>query len=281
MKYIKPALLYPDQLALMVSRGVICTDNARALEWLKRIGYYRLSAYFIPFRVPGTDNFQPGTTLDQIIDLYKFDCNLRLLVMQAMDRIEIAVRAVATYHLAHDMGEFGYADPRNFRAGYNHGELMRTIAIEEGRSAELFVAHYRRKYTSETYLPIWMATELISFGALFQDAAQRGQHPAAKENRLGVRPAGGFVQQLDSRSIDGAKHLRASQQALEQGTSRQAAVFETMAHGGNQQSSLLRCRLGDPNHAGKGVSKFALERAAESTFQRASLGRCSAHAFSA
>ena len=83
----------------MVSRGLICTDNARALEWLKRIGYYRPSAYFIPFRVPGADNFQPGTTLDQIIDLYTFDCNLRLLVMRAMDRIEIAVRAVATYHL--------------------------------------------------------------------------------------------------------------------------------------------------------------------------------------
>ena len=166
MRYRKPALLYADQLALLASRGLICTDNARALEWLKRIGYYRLSAYFIPFRVPGMDTFQPGSTLDQIIDLYKFDCNLRLLVMQAMDRIEIAVRSVVTYHLAHDMGVFGYADRRNFLTGYDHIELMKTIAIEEKRSAELFVVHYRRKYTSEAHLPIWMATELVSFGAL-------------------------------------------------------------------------------------------------------------------
>jgi abortive infection bacteriophage resistance protein len=43
---------------------------------------------------------------------------------------------------------------------------MRTIGIEEGRSAELFVVPYRHKYTSEPYLPIWMATEPISFGAL-------------------------------------------------------------------------------------------------------------------
>lgn len=62
MRYAKPALPYADQLALMVSRGLVCSDGTRALEWLKRIGYYRLSAYFVPFRVPGTSSFQPGTT---------------------------------------------------------------------------------------------------------------------------------------------------------------------------------------------------------------------------
>lgn len=161
-------------MALLISRGLLSTDNARALDWLKRIGYYRLSAYFIPFRVPDTDTFQPGTTLDQIIDLYKFDCNLRLLVMQAMDRIEIAVRGAVTYHLAHDMGVFGYAAPQNFVPLYDdrgevifdHRRLTSSIAAEEKRSAELFVAHYRGKYTLEPYLPIWAATELVSFGIL-------------------------------------------------------------------------------------------------------------------
>ena len=86
--------------------------------------------------------------------------------MQALDRIEVGVRAIMTYHLAHDLGVFGYADPANFGAKYNHARLMQTLANEEAKSTELFVRHYRGKYTSEKHLPVWMATELLSFGAL-------------------------------------------------------------------------------------------------------------------
>lgn len=168
MKYTKPALTYEDQLALLVSRGLTCDDHPRALEWLQRIGYYRLSAYFIPFRQSSTGGFKAGTMLDDVLDLYKFDGGLRLLTMQAMDRIEIAVRAVITYHLAHALGPFGYADPANFDQSFNHAGFMKIVARESGRSAETFVAHYKAKYTSETHLPVWMATELISFGALSQ-----------------------------------------------------------------------------------------------------------------
>ena len=43
---------------------------------------------------------------------------------------------------------------------------MKILRREEGRSTEVFIGHYRSKYTSEADLPVWMATELISFGAL-------------------------------------------------------------------------------------------------------------------
>lgn len=166
MRYAKPALSYPDQLALLITRNLDCGDHARAIEWLERIGYYRLSAYFIPFRHPVTHDFRPGAGLDKILDLYKFDGGLRLLTMQAMDRIEVAVRAVITYEMALEQGPFGYIDPANFVPAYDHPSLLRLIVREEGRSSETFVDHYRTKYTSELYLPIWMATELISFGTM-------------------------------------------------------------------------------------------------------------------
>src|SRR5271170_2537357 len=149
----------------MVSRGLICTDNARALEWLKRIGYYRPSAYFIPFRVPGADNFQPGTTLTK-----SSTCTSSIAICACSScgqwtesrlRLGLWRRTTCARY-----GRVRICRPRNFKTGYNHGELMRTIGIEEGRSAELFVVPYRHKYTSEPYLPIWMATEPISFGAL-------------------------------------------------------------------------------------------------------------------
>lgn len=166
MRYSKPPLTYDQQLELLLSRGLTVEDKPRALRWLKRIGYYRLSAYYIPFRIMNSDNFRPGTTLDQVVDLYKFDCHLRLLFLQAMDRVEIGVRAVLTYRLAHELGPFGYADAGNFARTYDHHEFMRVLEHEEKRASELFVSHYRSKYTSEKYLPIWMVTELVSFGAL-------------------------------------------------------------------------------------------------------------------
>jgi abortive infection bacteriophage resistance protein len=166
MLYGKPPLTYQQQVALLTSRGLDCGDHHRTMEWLQRVGYYRLSAYFIPFRVPGTDNFKAGTSLHQVVDLYKFDCSLRLLLLQALDRIEVGVRAVITYRLAHELGAFGHTLPGNFNPGYDHAYLMRTLTAEEQRSTELFVRHYRTRYTSESHLPIWMATELLSFGVL-------------------------------------------------------------------------------------------------------------------
>ncbi len=166
MRYAKPPLTYDKQLELLVGRGLSCPDRDRALQWLKRIGYYRLSAYFIPFRQAGADRFRDGTSINDVIDLYKFDGGLRLLTMQAVDRIEIGIRAVITYHLAHDLGSFGYADAANFAKGYNHADLMRALDREEKKTSEVFVGHFRSKYTSEPVLPVWMATELMTFGAL-------------------------------------------------------------------------------------------------------------------
>ena len=114
MHYTKPALTYEAQLALLEERGLNVPNRDRALRWLRVIGYYRLTAYCLPFKIPQEDRFQPGATFEQVTDLYKFDAQLRLLVMQAIDRIEIAIRAAVTYRFAHTLGPFGYADASNF-----------------------------------------------------------------------------------------------------------------------------------------------------------------------
>jgi abortive infection bacteriophage resistance protein len=178
MHYTKPALTYEQQLDLLLARGLAIPDRERALHWLKRKGYFRLSAYFLPFKVAGTDNYTPGSSFTDIIKLYKFDAHLRLLIIKAIDRVEIALRASVTYHFAHTIGRLGYTDAANFTAfipsagpgvpakGFDHGQLMRRIESEINTSTELFVTHYRTTYYLEPHLPIWMLTELMSFGQL-------------------------------------------------------------------------------------------------------------------
>jgi len=178
MHYTKPALTYEQQLALLEARGLAITDRERALHWLRRKGYFRLSAYLLPFKIPDTDTFIVGSTFTDMIKLYKFDAHLRLLMIKAIDRVEVALRASITYHFAHVLGRFGYTDASHFTPfvsspglgipaqGFDHAYLLRRIEIEVTQSKEDFVRHYRTKYNLEAHLPIWMLTELMPFGML-------------------------------------------------------------------------------------------------------------------
>jgi abortive infection bacteriophage resistance protein len=72
------------------------------------VNYYRLSGYWYPFRNPD-DTFKAGTTFEAVWRRYVFDRRLRLLVMDAVERLEVAVRSQLAYHHAHQHGPFAYA----------------------------------------------------------------------------------------------------------------------------------------------------------------------------
>jgi len=98
--YNKPPLSVADQADLLRDRGLVCNSAQRVEHYLSHIGYYRLSAYWLPFEIPDSENngsrnhkFQLGTSFDQILSLYIFDRKLRLLIMEAIERIEVAVRS--------------------------------------------------------------------------------------------------------------------------------------------------------------------------------------------
>lgn len=164
MHYTKQALTFPGQLALLQQRGLNVADPDRALHWLQRVSYYRLSAYFLPFK--DDENFRPGTEFNDIAGLYIFDRKLRLLILDAIERIEVALRTSVTYEIGHAFGAFGYTNPANFAPNFNHPKFMDELSIEERRAKETFVSHFHGKYTNEAHLPVWMATELLSFGTV-------------------------------------------------------------------------------------------------------------------
>lgn len=152
-------------------------DTERALRWLQHISYYRLSAYFLPFK--NGDYFHPGVDFNTVAGLYIFDRKLRLQILDAVERVEVAMRTALTYQLAHAYGSFGYADPANFAPQFDHARFMNELAHEEHRSRETFVRHYRAKYTSEACLPVWMASEPVSLGTLSR--LYRALHPSLKQ----------------------------------------------------------------------------------------------------
>lgn len=167
MKYTKPPLTFQEQVELLKSRGLIITDDAKTNTVLENINYYRLSAYFPPFQTK-KDVFDEGTTLEVILSLYEFDMRLQNLILEASANIEIGVRTQLAYHLAHSYGTFGYIDSSNFYHYFDHYHWLKRIRENINRSHEVFVKHFRAKYTSENDLPVWMICEVISFGLVSQ-----------------------------------------------------------------------------------------------------------------
>lgn len=166
MKYDKPALTFERQIELLESRGLTFHDKARAANYLSNISYYRLSAYMLPLKVPGKNEFQPGVTFDDVLDLYLFDREYRLLIFDAIERIEIAFRTQMSYQLAHDGGPFWFEDRNHFRDATRWREQLENIDIEVSRAKEVFKDHFFEKYDEHERMPIWMTSEVLSFGLL-------------------------------------------------------------------------------------------------------------------
>jgi abortive infection bacteriophage resistance protein len=175
------------------------TDTTAATAWLKRIGYYRLSGYWYPFRrsdfgqsrcsgdqaIPNPmvnrppviveDDFRPGTTFQHVTDLYVFDKRLRLLFLDAIERVEIAMRVNIALLM-------GIRDPwAHLDANQLHGNFSTKIDPSTGktqhrkwvekldcifaRSQDEFAKHFKAKYPGDDP-PIWIAIELWDFGML-------------------------------------------------------------------------------------------------------------------
>lgn len=146
---------------------MIIPDHGRAEHYLSHLNYYRLGAYWLPFELDhATHQLEPNTNFDQVLDLYIFDRELRLLVMDAIERFEVSLRTQWAYHLAHKYGAHAYLDQQIFRDLKRYNQSKSKLLIEIKRSHETFIEHYKRTYTSPEHPPIWAVVEVMSYGLL-------------------------------------------------------------------------------------------------------------------
>lgn len=181
--YTKPHLNFADQIALLMQRGLIVTDQPKAVHHLQRIGYGRLTFYWQPFqqivknpadptRTIRSEQFRSGAEFRHAVDLYLFDKKLRLLFLDAIERIEVALRV----DLAHALGKrdpWAHRNPtfldahranRATQGSTQHASWLNKADQAITRSKEDWVKEYRATYSSP--LPIWMAVEAWDFGSL-------------------------------------------------------------------------------------------------------------------
>ncbi len=165
MKYSKKPLDFHEQVELLASRGLLVENPAAAEAFLNQVNYYRLSAYRLPFE-NAPHSFAPGTRFEQIRDLYVLDRKLRLLIMEAIESIEIATRTAVAYRISRQYGPFAHAGVKNLKPTFDHATWMAEVLKETDRSKETFVSHFKARYEEYPQLPIWAAAEIMSFGSL-------------------------------------------------------------------------------------------------------------------
>ena len=172
MRYSKPPLNIPDQLQQLRDRGLLVGSDDLALNALGLIGYYRLSAYWLFFEEPPapgetrSHRFKPDSSFEQVIELYDKDRLIRLLAIDALERIEIAARSAWVQELSIKHGPHCYLDPQLFKSDFNHDEQIKQLRGQLQQSNETFVIHYQQTYSEPELPPIWPMTELISLGTL-------------------------------------------------------------------------------------------------------------------
>lgn len=163
----------------MGARGLVIEDQDRAKHYLNFIGYYRLKAYTVCFQEAGAGaecpahTLRAGTTFERVLNLYIFDRELRLLLMDAIERIEVAVRSCISNRMCERHGAHWYLDSAHFVPQFRHAEFIRMVEKETGIDAQAdeprksgmqpFLKHYFSKYTEPRLPPSWMICESLSF----------------------------------------------------------------------------------------------------------------------
>lgn len=173
-KFDKPPLTVKQQIDLLTSRGLNIPDRQMAENYLCFIGYYRLSAYFIPFQTGGDvrsrEFFKPGATFDRVLDLYIFDRKLRLLVMDAIEKIEVAIKSAISNIICIKYGSHWFMQPELFICDKFHqkfiSEVKKDINFDRPKKQEKFIQHYYERYDDPALPPSWMILEVMTLGSI-------------------------------------------------------------------------------------------------------------------
>jgi abortive infection bacteriophage resistance protein len=95
MKFEKKSTTPQEQAQKLLARGLVA-EEAVLIQRLTSVSYYRLTGYLYPFLQIGENSqkrYTEGTTLEVIWSRYCFDRRLRVLMLDAIERVEVSVRA--------------------------------------------------------------------------------------------------------------------------------------------------------------------------------------------
>lgn len=156
--YNGKAITEQEQIALLSDRGVLIHDPDKAKKYLSSIGFYRFFSYAKPFLQSQKLSFE------SVLDLYTFDRKLRLLMLDAVEQIEVAFRVAISERMSIQYDPFWYHNSNHFIDIKRHSDFLEEVTKLINRRKHPLIKHYCKSYFSPDFPPSWMLIECLTFG---------------------------------------------------------------------------------------------------------------------
>ena len=168
MIYEKETLTIDQHIQQLQQRGLVIEDKNEAIQWLKNVSYYRLAGYWWSMQSDKVlHTFKQNSQFKDVISLYNFDRDLRILLFDVIEKIEISLRTKLIYHLSHEFGAWWFQNVNLFSDTQAFVKTLSSIQQELERSKDTFIKEHNKKYKDDLrFPPAWKTLELTSFGSL-------------------------------------------------------------------------------------------------------------------
>jgi len=168
MQYSKKSISITDQINQLQGRGLIINDHDLASHHLSQISYYRLAGYWWSMQIDKTNHiFKPDSRFEDVILLYNFDRELRILLFSVIEKIEISLRTKLIYHLSLEFDPWWFQNIEIFQDTKAIIKSLAALSNEIDRSRDVFITEHKNKYKNDLRLPpSWKTLELTSLGTL-------------------------------------------------------------------------------------------------------------------
>lgn len=160
------ALSVEEQIRNLDRINLQISNSQYASDFLNDVSYFRLIKAFSLGLKPRNGNYYNGVTFEQIVELYKFNCDFRQLLFQLIERIEVNLRCRVANYFSLKYGILGYESSNNFANPEYHKEFLDDVSDAVNRNLRSpFVRNFQQNYL-DGKIPMYALVELFSFGTL-------------------------------------------------------------------------------------------------------------------
>ncbi|MBB6679942.1 Abi family protein [Aequorivita sp. 609] len=168
--FSKKAFTIEEQINQLQKRGLEIPNYIIAAKYLANISYYRLGEYWYVMQENKEEHtFKPNSKFKDVIALYNFDAELRLLLFGVIEKIEISLRTKLIYHLSHEIDPWWFCNSEIFNDRLQFSKTLAKIEeeITRARSKDVTIKSHFKKYKNDfRFPPAWKSLEQVSFGNL-------------------------------------------------------------------------------------------------------------------
>ncbi|KEZ20564.1 Abi family protein [Mycoplasma capricolum subsp. capricolum] len=173
MKTPKEFKTFEEQIEILKSRGLIITNEQKAIEILKQENYYNIvNGYKDLFLKKSLDNSQDifieNTNFDELYSLFLFDRELRSILLKYILIFERDFKTTIAYNFSKKYNRNNKIDsylyPENYKDNYidvlNFISTINQTIVSKSEKTN-YIKHYIKQYG---HAPLWVVVNILSFG---------------------------------------------------------------------------------------------------------------------